>query len=305
LTVTEDHQPQYYLTLLLGLVEKHGDSATFTSQQERNKFYNAWADYWRYYIGVNVIPANSRAKIPLEKWKQYQCGPVPEQQHNEWKDNGSFNNGMAIITGKVWHRKDLEGYYLAGIDADNLIAIKEVLTRNGKTITIQEFARKTLVEQHNNKEKLHFYIYSIGKFLGDKTSDIGRAGMDPHTMPAFEVKASSKFLMYCSPSIHKSGYQLSIIGTYTPIALGGLETDEMQGHLNAICKKYGLIYNNSTNSYDSQIPIEELFRPGYPTQEGHNRHERLLRMMESLLMRNRGILTIERIKEIAKTYNTC
>jgi len=305
MTVTEDYQPQYYLDRLLAFVEKYSNNAGFISQKELTELCNAWADYWRYYIGVNVIPANSRAKVPLEKWKQYQDSPIPEQQYNEWKSDGRFNNGMAIITGKVWQRKDLDGYYLAGIDADNHIAIREILTRNSKIITIQELASKTVVEQHKNNEKMHCYLYTIGKPLRDKTSDIGREGMDPNTMPSLEVKASSKFLMYCSPSMHKSGHPLSILGTYTPIILGDTETDEMQEHLDAIYKKYGLVWNSSDgNICDNQVPIEELFKPGFPTLEGHNRHERLLRMMESLLARNIGILTLEQVKEIVRTYNT-
>ena len=43
---------------------------------------NEWADYWRYHIGVNVIPANSKEKTPIVAWKEFQDKPVSEEVHN-------------------------------------------------------------------------------------------------------------------------------------------------------------------------------------------------------------------------------
>jgi hypothetical protein len=80
---------------------------------------NEWADFWRYNIGVNVIPAISRKKKPIMSWKKFQTQPIPEEVHNQWKDQGLFDNGMAIILGQIWHRSDLVDYNLACIDADN------------------------------------------------------------------------------------------------------------------------------------------------------------------------------------------
>ena len=62
---------------------------------------NDWADFWRYEIGVNVIPADTRNKTPTVNWKQYQNVPITEEQYNEWKHDNAFDKGIAIIVGKV------------------------------------------------------------------------------------------------------------------------------------------------------------------------------------------------------------
>lgn len=306
-----DSAPRFYLDRLLTLLEKYkNNNSIFNSTEEKIEFHNAWADYWRYYIGTNVIPSIGKMKRPIEKWEIYQDKPIPEEAYNGWKSKGRFNEGMAIMMGKIWHRKDLDGYYIAGIDADNLIAIKELLTRNGITITPERFAKNTIVEQHTNKEKMHFYVYTIGEPLRNKTSDVGRPGMDIQSIPAFEVKASSDFLMFGSPCINKNtGQPYQILGNYTPLALNEDGSTEFQEFIDGICKKYKLDYKGRECHYvigdaSDKIPMEELFEPGFPTLEGHNRHERLLRMMESLLLRNKRILSLDRIKELARTYNS-
>lgn len=82
---------------------------TFTP--EGLKTINDWADFWRYQIGVNVIPANTRKKETYESWKEWQDKPISEDLHNEWKKSGVFNNGLAIILGKVHHNRQKEGLF--------------------------------------------------------------------------------------------------------------------------------------------------------------------------------------------------
>jgi hypothetical protein len=114
---------------LFVLISKYGPnplSSTFESVQQETEYWNACADYWRYYVGVNTIPANTRKKVTYEPWSEYQSSPISEEQYKEWKIKGAFNNGIAIILGKVWHNKQRFGLYLNGIDLDNRKAIEEV-----------------------------------------------------------------------------------------------------------------------------------------------------------------------------------
>ena len=69
-------------------------------KQERTR---GSADFWRHNIGVNVIPADTRRKETYESWKEWQNKPIPQELHDKWKTSGAFNNGIAIILGKVWH----------------------------------------------------------------------------------------------------------------------------------------------------------------------------------------------------------
>lgn len=153
---------------------------------------------------------------------------------------------------------------------------------------------------------MHYYIYTVGRQLRDKTSDIGRFGIDPNKIPTFEVKALSKFLIYCSPNIQKSGYVLMPLGTFTPVALSDNQIDEQQEHFDSICKKYGLI-SNSTIELDGgsyrQIPTKRLFKEGCKIYKGSNRHLGVLRIMDSLLRRNSGILSLEQIEQLAREWN--
>ncbi len=52
-----------------------------------------------------------------------------------------------------------------------------------------------------------------------------------------------------------------------------------------------------------KIPIEKLFEDDFVILEGHNRHEGLLRAMESLIFRNKDILSKEKIKVLAYEWN--
>ena len=241
--------------------------------------YNRGADFWRYEIGVNVIPADTRNKTPLVSWSTFQNNPVPVELHNKWKSNGDFSKGMAIIPGKIFHRKDRMEHYLVCIDADNLKAIVEMCTRNGKIITVQKFAEKTLVEEHrDDPSKAHFYFYSPRPFA-KKSSDVALLSdkIGANKIPAFEVKGLGEHgIMYCTPSIHKDGHQYEILGKQDPVTLNLTEANELEKHLDDICKRNGIQYLEKGQK--SMVPIEELFVDGKVIHEGHNRHEAVLEL---------------------------
>jgi putative DNA primase/helicase len=276
---------------------------------------NQWVDYWRYQIGVNVISADTRNKTIYEEWKEWQNNPIPEELHNQWKTENKFSKGMAVILGKVWHNKQKYGLYLNGIDADNLKAIEEVCTYSGKTISIQDLANWTLVEQHpDNTNKAHIYIYSrhkpFAKKSSDKTAREAVKLIESNEIPAIEVKGEGgKSTLFCCPSVHQDGHRYQILGTQDPVI-----ADDFEGHINNICKKYGLNYlwngNGDGNGISLPspsshlIPIEELFKPDTRILAGHNRHEALLRVMESLISRNKNILSLDKIKGLARQLNT-
>jgi hypothetical protein len=205
---------------------------------------------------VNVIPAIGREKKPIIAWKKFQTQPIPEEVHNQWKDQGLFDNGMAIILGRIWHRSDLPDYNLACIDADNQKAIQELFTRNEKVATVEQFSKVTIVEQHeDNPNRLHFYVYTVGKQLRNKSSDVDRLAQDvnPEFIPCFEVKASSGLLSIPCPCIHKDGYKIEILGTTKPAVLNNGTIDDMQNHLDGICKRYNLGIRTSEN----HVPISK------------------------------------------------
>lgn len=263
--------------------------------------YAGWADFWRYNIGVNVIPANGRTKKTFIEWGQWQHSPISKEQHDKWKVDDAFSGGMAVILGEVWHRKDREKYYLTGIDGDNSLAIKEICNSDN----VSTFATKTLVEQYDDSlDRFHFYVYSP-RPITNKSSDISNPAftdkLNNNEAPKIEVKCQAR-IMYCSPSPNANGKPRRVIGTQEPLTIATLEeTDTLERHLDDACTKYGLKYLEYVgNGKSSLTPIEELFKPRFQIKAGANRHEGYLRVMDSLLARNRGILALDKIKQLAR-----
>jgi hypothetical protein len=268
------------------------------------KEINRTADFWRNNIGVNVIPADTKSKVTYVPWLQWQDKAIPQAVHDEWKSSGAFQKGIAVIPGKVWHDKQKEGLYLIGVDCDNSMAIEEICKRNGNTMALSKLAQWTLVEQHlDDANKAHIYIYSHKPFPKKSSDNNGPSAtkIDSNKIPALEVKGlGSHGIFFCTPSIHKNGHPYRIIGTQDPVI-----ADDMVEHIDNICRKYSIPYLEAANHGNGKAlqPIQDLFKPDFSIFEGHNRHEALMRAMESLIVRNSGILTLEEIKLLAKQWN--
>jgi len=261
---------------------------------------NDWADYWRYHIGVNVIPADTRNKIPLVKWTSYQNIPILEEQHNQWKEENAFEKGIAIIVGKIWHNDPKNGLYLTFVDLDNKKAIDEFCTRDGKTVPLDDMAQHMIIEQHRDESnKAHAYFYSRHSFKKKSSDHYSNNTLNGNEIPAIEVKGVGEHgLAFCSPSPHKNGHNYEIIGTPEPEII-----DDLESHIDNICKKYQIPYLEINDNGRSLVPIQDLFKEETKIYEGHNRHEALLRVMESLISRNRSILNLDQIKSFAHQWN--
>jgi hypothetical protein len=265
-----------------------------------NSLFNKWADFWRYEIGLNVIPADTKNKRIYEKWLAWQNEGVNEEQHTEWKERNAFANGMAIIVGKVLHRPDLDGYHLCFIDLDNQKAIDAICGIFGAK-DIKELSQTTIVEQHlDNDSKAHIYFYTkyvLKKKSSDTTRNL-KDKLDSNAIPAIEVKCQSDGLAYCTPSPHKDGHNYEIIGTKK---IGIFEGMEIENMLFEVYRKYGLTINDGEkNGLSYKIPIKELFKPGFKIKEGHNRSEAVLRVAESLYTRYGNTKSLEEIRQ--QTY---
>lgn len=253
--------------------------------------FDAWADYWRYDRGLNVIPAISRQKIPDIKWKQYQDNPISEEQDQQWKLEGAFRNGMAIITGKV-HCGRYAGKYFNCIDCDNLKAIEELCTKNDVTVSLQDLAKEFVIEQHlDNISKAHAYFYPTIPIV-PKYSSLTQAGIikemvENNRVPAYEIKSTSKNISFCTPSVHQNGSHYQIIGTIHPIVLDAESSNSLMQDIDNICTRYGLYYlknaDGSSVKKDKNSglpPMSELLKEDAQVLEG-GRHMTLLRYAES------------------------
>jgi hypothetical protein len=293
---------------LLVLTKKYGSnplSSSFESIQKEMEYYNTWADFWRHVIGVNVIPADTRAKKTHIKWSEYQNYPIPEAQHDNWKTGGVFLKGMAVIAGKVWHRPDKLGQYFTIIDLDKTIGIEELCTGIGKTVSLDLMAQKFLIEQHkDNLEKAHVYFYSPIPFP-QKSFD-SKLGI--------EVKGLGEHgIVYCACSIHQNKdpldgteHHYEIIGVpNAPITLSLNQSVEMIQHIDGICAKYGIDYLKKDNRISRLKPMIKslILDPTIKISEGE-RHLTLLSAADSTLLmhRDKGI-TEENLKTFFMKMN--
>ena len=240
------------------------------------------------------------------EWKQYQDSPISEEQLNKWKQENAFKDGMAVITGRVW-RGLHEGQYFNCIDCDNLKAIEEFCTKNDTIKSLQEMAQHFLIEQHkDNASKAHVYFYSTIPIVSKSSSvnTVGAWKIENNEVPAFEIKSKNNTISFCTPSVHKNGEHYEIIGTTEPIALGDKPATELMHHLDRIFKKYGLQYLDIANGNGKALtPMTDLFRADFVIVQNNNRHEALLRIMESLIRRMAGIWSLDRIKQECRVWN--
>jgi hypothetical protein len=265
--------------------------------------FNDAADFWFYQIGLNVIPITSKEKTPYVKWSEFQDCPILEEQHIRWKTEEAFNQGIAIIAGKIWRGK-YKGKYLACIDIDNKKGIEEFLSHFGKVDTIEKLAAKTIVEWHkDNPYKVHIY-FIVDKPLTKRSGiSIYRKDKSLHEneIPAIEVKSEAHHgIMIVSPSIHKNGFPYEIMGTRELTVLDNFRSEHLENAINAIYLRCG---NEKQNNQNGLTPISELFKVDFTIYEGYNRQEAVLRVCGSLIQRLKGIYPLDKIKELAYEWN--
>lgn len=303
----DDYDQSSHMDKVMDLIAKYGPnppSSAFTSYEDTKEYYNTWADFWHYDIGVNVIPAQTKLKTTSIKWSRYQSAPIPESQHTVWKNNGAFMDGMAIIAGKVWHRADRSGQYFTLIDLDKHEAIQEFCTRNGKQVPLEKIAEKFIVEQHpDDKNRTHIYVYSPISFVkknADRKTGIEIKGLGEHG------------ISYCAPSIHQnnnpsdsSEYRYQIIKPILPISLNRKQALEMMYHLDSICLKNGVEYLHKDLKCNKLNPIIKslTINPTIVIGKGE-RHQTLLSAADFLLLKykNKG-KTEEELKEFLSEIN--
>lgn len=68
---------------------------------------NAWAKFWYYDIGVNIVPMVTRYKTGKGgfDWKKWKHTPIPEEEFNKWLEQNAFKDGIGAILGYVWRGK--------------------------------------------------------------------------------------------------------------------------------------------------------------------------------------------------------
>jgi hypothetical protein len=150
--------------------------------------------------------------------------------------------------------------------------------------------------------KAHILLYSRKPFPKKSSDNHSLSSkLESNEIPAIEIKGlGSHGILFVSPSVHQNGTPYQILGTLEPVI-----ADDFVVHIDNICRKYSIPYLDAADNGNGKalLPIQDLFKPDFTILEGHNRHEGLMRIMESLIARNSGILSLEEIKSLASKWN--
>ena len=228
-------------------------------------------------LGFNVIPIIHKQKIPaLKQLEPYFSRRVNEDEITNWFGNGeAHNNNIGIITGAI------SQLIVIDIDGENsksvfIARLKEIIPA-----LLYKIEQTKCVTTGNGT---HFYLrtgHSEFPFGIDTTVLFNGAGGE------IRVKGNMGYVI-APPSIHPNGKIYCSNGQ----ELQSITSEEWNQLLTAF----------DTNEA-SQKPITDLFSSKYKVTAGNNRHEDLLRVMESLIKRNHGILSEEKVRELAYNWN--
>jgi hypothetical protein len=242
-----------------------------------------WPTFWYHKRKVNVIPYNTKNRIPLIKsYKQYQNTRIPIEVFNQWIEKGLFDYGMAIFPGKIYSDNPDQVLYLVALDFDKKEGFEEFCKFKDMNMTRELWAERTILEGHSdNLDKAHMYFLSPIPF----------PNKGPDTILGIEVKSLGEHgIIFSTNSLHKDGCRYEIQGTKEPYVLSKKQAIEMIQHINGICVKSGLEYVNKKIMLNPEIKriIKNLQVPSNPIiklQEGE-RHNTLISIANSILFRH-------------------
>lgn len=252
------------------------------NSQGYNHSLNDCADYWRFDIGANVFPCDSRKKVTYEHWKQWQDKPISLDQHESWKEQRAFDQGIMAIPGKPWHRPDKISFNLTCIEWDRELGRQELFPEK----SLDEICNEHFIEQHlDDLTRGHIWIYSPIVFPTKNADDI----------LGLEIKSlGSHGVMIVHRSIHKNGHPIELTGTQKPRSLTKDEAFELLLHIDKVCKKHTVPYldkneNAATTSLlsnDMKRMIKNLTIDSDIEINNGTRHDTLLSVANSILFRH-------------------
>ena len=194
---------------------------------------NDGADFWRFKVGTNVFPADSRNKVTYEQWNKngWQTTPISLEQHELWKKKKAFDKGIMVMPGTPWHKSDKKNkLYLACVDWDKQAGFDALF--EGKSL--EDVKKEHFIEQHDDDlARGHLWFFSPIVFPKKNADNI----------LGLEVKGSASHgVMIVFPSIHKNGHSIEIVGLKEPKTLTKDEAFELLIHIDKICKQHKIPY---------------------------------------------------------------
>ena len=276
-----------------------------TLELENQSHMNDGADFWYYDVGVNVIPVNSRLKNeqdPKKKkdfckvsWNKYETEELDEKTFKGWKEQGLFENGIAIIGGYVW-RGQFRGFYLCMVDLDNQRAIDGLFPKG-----LSHVGHKTLVEQHTDRpDKAHVYFYT--KEPAHKKASSGNK--EDSSRPAIEVKGHGTHGIHIvTPSIHADGHHYEIVS----IVRHPSWVNDIERQVQTVCEKHGISYLEERFETAAKTDAAKYLEDDFTIGESEGRRPALLSVCNRFYWERQKRLddqqTFNDVLELARQWN--
>jgi hypothetical protein len=116
---------------------------SFLSEEQKNDVL-----FWPEIAGIGILPADTKnKKIYLKSWTEIDLSTI---NYRAELDNGLYDNGIAIRTGKTISGK----YFLVAIDFDGIDA---VIKWFGSWERVLEIAKQTRIEIEINGDYICFF----------------------------------------------------------------------------------------------------------------------------------------------------
>jgi hypothetical protein len=175
--------------------------------------------YWFETADVGIFPADTKAKaIHQNGWSQTDFSSV---DFNVELDNGQYDNGIAIRTGRTISGK----YYLIAFDFDGDDAVRAWF---GDWEQVLQVAKRTRIEWHGDRGRLHMFLLANRPIRNKRT----------HVKDSLlEVKCDRQAL-FVSPSINKDGNPYTILATDEIAIINENQLLQLESKIDSLCHGY-------------------------------------------------------------------
>ena len=165
-----------------------------------------------------VFPADTRRKgLYINGWSEINFASIDYKTNLA---NGLYDNGIAIRTGRT-----SKGLYLIVLDFDGWNAVIEWF---GSWDNVVEASRRTRIEWHQDKGRIHYFILA-SKPIPNRKILIKDTYL--------EIRCE-KQVLFAYPSFHKGGNRYEPIDNKTIAELTDSQLTGLQAHINTLCEGY-------------------------------------------------------------------
>jgi hypothetical protein len=176
--------------------------------------------------GIPIFPADTKNKeIHLNGWSEKDFSKI---DFTAECDSGKYDNGLAIRTGKTISGK----HNLIAIDFDGINA---VLAWFGSWEQVLEVAKRTRIEWHGDKWRLHMFLLASRPIKNKRIRIKGTL---------LEVKCERQAL-FVSPSIHKDGNPYSAMDTGEIAILNENQLLQLESKIDSLSGNEGYISDDN------------------------------------------------------------